>query len=216
MSKKKLIRVNDLPYHVTARCNNKEPFQSSLSETWNIFLNEINEITERYGCKIHAFVLMPNHFHLLITTPREDLGIIMQSFILRITKRINSNTGRSGRVFGNRYHWSLIDNDQYYDCALKYIYRNPVKLNLSQTVQTYRFSTLLLVLEEHFTKFKIQPPIGHDHNIPGRDHDKFIKWLNQPFLNEQVAAIKGGFRKKFFSPTRTMWKKNSNILKGFR
>ena len=140
----------------------------------------------------------------------------MQSFLISITKKINLNAGRSGRIFGARYHWSLIENEQYYDCALKYIYRNPVKANLAMTAEEYPHSTLRYVLEDSFPYFSIDPPVGHANNIPNNDALKYLIWLNRPFSNEQQIAIKGGFRKTHFVPTRIGWKKGEKTLNGLR
>ena len=215
MPRKPLIRTTDFPYHVTARCNNKEHFHPTIQETWLIISNELKEIVERYECRLHAFVLMPNHFHLLISTPKDDLGIVMQSFLLKITKKINSKTGRTGRVFGSKYHWSLIDNEQYYDCVLKYIYRNPVKARLSESVEQYPYSTLAHVLEMAKYVFPIDPVIGHQGNIPNNNSLHFLHWLNVPFALEQSNAIKKGFQKTRFQPTRIGWKNDSKNTKAF-
>ena len=215
MPSKRLIRVQESPYHVTARCNNKEPFKGPLEMVWNIFTVEINEIIKKYDCKIHAFVLMPNHFHLLITTPKDDLGVIMQTFMVTVTQKINLISGRSGRVFGGRYHWSLIDDHQYYDCALKYIYRNPVKAKLSERVEDYPFSTINSVLENHFINFKIEPAVGLQGNIPHEDAQAFLLWLNQPFQGEQEGAIKKGFQKSRFNPPRSGWKRDRVVPESF-
>lgn len=201
MPRKPLIRSKTHPYHVTARCNNREVFPSSLSEIWKIHCYELNEISEKFQCAIHAFVLMPNHFHLLISTPNEDLGIVMQNFILSITKKINRNSRRTGRVFGSRYHWSLIDNEHYYDCALKYIYRNPVKAGLSQKVQDYSYSSMKNLLENHFI-FRLSPAMGHENNIPENQTEKFLDWMNHPFPNEDETLIKRALQKSLFTPPK--------------
>jgi putative transposase len=130
MPRKNLIRSNVYPYHVTARGNNKASFPCEPYQTWEIFNEKILEVQKKFGVKIHAFVMMSNHFHLLITTPHEDLGKVMETFMRSITRTMNAKSGRTGRVFGGPYHWSLINSNVYYDCALKYVYRNPVKAKL--------------------------------------------------------------------------------------
>lgn len=215
MPSKPLIRSRENPYHVTLRCNNKEAFKSSLHDVWSIFSIEINEITEKFECKIHAFVLMPNHIHLLITTSKEDLGVVMQSFLVVSTKKLNALSGRSGRVFGARYHWSLIENHQYYDCVLKYVYRNPVKAKLSKSVELYPFSTIKYVLENYFPHFPVAPPIGLEGNIPAGNAGEFLNWLNRPFKGEEEKLIKCGFKRPRFSPPKNGWKRGSTIMETF-
>jgi REP element-mobilizing transposase RayT len=216
MPRKSLIRSKIHPYHVTARCNNREPFHNSLNVVWKIINQELAEIVEVFGCKIHAFILMPNHFHLLITTPNEDLGEVMQIFIQSITKKLNSNSRRIGRVFGARYHWSLIDHDQYYDCALKYVYRNPVKAKIIDRVEDYPYSTLKNILNQNHSQFPMHPPEGHLDLVPNQDIQKFITWLNKPFIGEQDLVIKNALCKTVFSPKKTGWKNKLEILEQFR
>jgi REP element-mobilizing transposase RayT len=206
MPRKPLIRSTEYPYHVTARCNNKEHFPIPIYDVWAIVSAEINVIVEKFGCEIHAFVLMPNHFHLLITTPAEGLGVVMQAFMLSVTKKINVSSGRTGRVFGGRYHGSLIDNEHYFDCALKYVYRNPVKAKLSNSVETYPFSTIQDLLKDSFFEFPLKPPSGHQSLIPEKNVSAFLGWLNLPFPNEQDLAIKGAFKKTRFVPNKSGWK----------
>lgn len=216
MPRKKLIRSKELPYHVTLRCNNKEAFNSPLPRVWKVINQEISEITEICSCKIHAFVLMPNHIHLMISTPQDDLGVVMQIFVTSITKKLNSLSGRCGRVFGARYHWSLIDNEDYLDSALKYIYRNPVKARLVERVEQYPFSSMKWILEGHFPLFEIFPPFGHLHLIPGNNPHTYLNWLNRPFPNEEEAAIQRGFRKSTFTPPKMGSMQKTVILECFR
>jgi putative transposase len=215
MPRKQLIRSTVHPYHVTVRCNNKEQFYCDLSFVWKTFAIEFNNIMERFHPKIHAFLLMPNHFHLLITTPAEDLGVIMQNLISPTTKIINVKSGRSGRVFGARYHWSLINSANYYDCALKYVYRNPVKAGIVDSVQNYAFSTLRSVLGHEKYPFLIEPPSGYDFNIPSNKRLEFLDWLNQPFKTEEEQSIRFGFTKSRFNTPRNPNNKKRLQLNGF-
>ena len=206
MPRKPLIRSNILPYHVTARGNNREVFPCDLEDAWKVFSKELTVINEVFGAKIHAFVMMPNHFHLLITTPTDDLGVVMHKLISSVTRTLNLNSGRSGRIFGGRYHWSLVSTDLYYDCVLKYIYRNPVRANLVSAVEKYEFSSLKGVLTFGPLLFPIDCVTWSDEIIPGRNKAEFLKWLNDPFKKEDEAAIRKGFRKLNFSPPNTSWK----------
>jgi putative transposase len=207
MPRKTLIRTSAYPYHVTARCNNREAFYCPPEEAWRVFSWHLNEASEKFEAKIHAFVLMQNHFHLLISTPRDDLGVVMQYFILFLTKTLNAKAGRSGRVFGDRYHWSLITTLDYYDYALKYVYRNPVKAGLSTRVEDYPFSTLGGVLGSRRIFFPLHPLAENQSLIPHDKPTEFLAWLNQPFQKEHDDAIRKGFRKKNFAMPKTGWKR---------
>src|SRR4051812_21996239 len=110
MPRKSLIRSDRLPYHVTARANNREAFHLPMEVVWRVFECQCFEISVLFGARIHSFVLMNNHFHMLISTPHEDLGEVMMHFMRSGTRLLNLISGRSGRVFGARYFWSLIEN----------------------------------------------------------------------------------------------------------
>lgn len=201
MPRKQLIRSNIHPYHLTARCNNKEPFHCSLEQVWNIIGEHLNEISTVDHARIHAFVLMPNHFHLLISTPEVDLGIIMQKFMASVTKSLNHKCRRSGRVFGARYHWSLINTVHYFDYALKYVYRNPVKASLVKNVEDYSFSSIRYKLGMESLQFPLYPIAGF-HSLVPHDQLKWLQWINEPFKNELDETIRKGLKRTLFSPPK--------------
>ncbi len=215
MARKLLIRSNSHPYHVTARGNNKEAFHYDLSETWKLFDFYLSEIASLFGAKIHAFVLMPNHFHLLISTPQHDLGIVMKYFIQSVTKTMNSKTGRSGRVFGAKYHWSLIDSEKYYDCALRYVYQNPLKSSLSKTVEDYPYTTIRAAIGTQNLRFQLSPHVGSSTLVPNGQTKEYLDWLNQPITREQHESIRKGLQKTTFDPLKADWKKILKLMEAF-
>jgi putative transposase len=208
MPRKPLIRSSTLPYHVTARGNNREPFHLASEDVWKIFEAHCFEIYLLFQVQVHAFVLMNNHFHLLISTPHEDLGKVMMYFMRTVTRTINLRSGRSGRVFGARYHWSLIDSDLYFAHALKYVYRNPVRAGVCVRAEEYPFSSLAGVLGFRPLSFPLFFPFGCEGflKIPS-ELDDLLLWLNQPFRKEQQLAIQKALRRTQFDPQKTGWKR---------
>jgi putative transposase len=198
MPRKNLIRSQSHPYHVTARSNNRENFPCDLNEVWKTLNSQLSEVVIKNLAKIHAFVVMPNHFHLIISTPEDDLGVVMQNFMRASTKIINSKTNRSGRIFGAKYHWSLIDNTNYYDYALKYVYRNPVKATLCLRSEHYQFSTLSYILSDKQLPYLLFPPPGEKTLIPNDKLNEFIDWLNIPFNTELDLSINHGLKNTQF------------------
>jgi REP element-mobilizing transposase RayT len=203
MPRKYLIKSNDHPYHITARVNNREEFYCGSKVAWKIFSDHLNEISLLYQVKIHVFVLMPNHFHLLMTSPAYDLSVVMQKFMWSVTRSINLNSGRTGRVFGGRYHWSLVTTMGYFDYVQKYIYRNPVKAKISEIVQDYEFSTIQNILKEGTDYISLFPISNEDSFFSNHNKVEFLNWLNQPFNNEEYLSIRKGLRKTTFNPTKT-------------
>lgn len=210
MPRKNLIRSSSLPYHVTIRCNNREAFHSPLENVWQTFSFHIFEIEVLFGALVHAFVLMNNHLHLLLTTPHENLGEVMQQFCRSSTLQLNLISGRSGRAFGARYHWTLIDSQLYYRCVYKYIYRNPVRAGCAFAVEDYVFSTISGLVGKSPLPFPLHFPLVFN-SLP-ENIDEQLRWLNEPFQIEQEATIKRTLRKTLFRPAKVDSKRKKSIL----
>src|SRR5574338_252694 len=126
MPRKPLIRSQIYPYHVTSRANNREWFFLPQAICWEVFGEKLSIVSERYRAKVLAFVLMSNHFHLLIQTPDGNLDAIMNYLIREVSRTIGARSRRINRIFGGRYKWSLIQDECYIAHVYKYVYRNPV------------------------------------------------------------------------------------------
>ena len=198
MPRKTLLRSDRFPYHVTARTNNKEPFPLALVFVWKIATEELYLLSILYEIEIHAFVLMPNHFHLLLTVPNEDLGVIMRNFISALAKRVNLLSGRSGHLFGGPYFWTIITSTRYFGHALKYVYRNPVKAKLSLNVEEYEFSTAGGIFGESTSPFPLHfTRLGLEMNLPDPDiPGSWIEWLNRPFPGDTEQLIQKALKKR--------------------
>lgn len=199
MPRKLLQRSELLPYHVTARANNRETFPLPLDQLWEIIGFECLVLTIAYEVKIHALVLMPNHIHMLLTVPRHDLGLAMNVFLSSVTRSSNMLSGRSGHLFGGPYYGSLISGTHYFGHALKYVYRNPVKAKLCELVEEFPYSTLHGLLGHSHLPFPIHfTRVGMEINLPSGEPHQQLEWLNQPFPNEAERLIKKGLRKRIF------------------
>ena len=199
MPRKTLIRSQTLPYHVTARANNCEPFPLGLSELWDIIGKECLNLTWVYGVEIHSFVLMPNHFHMLLTVPEFDLGKVMDIFMSTVTRSSHLKTGRSGRIFGNRYHWSIIQDTRYYGHAFKYVYRNPVKAELCARVEDYLFSTLHGQVGRAHLPFPLYSTrVGMEVGLPAFESEDQLSWLNRSFSVEVDNRIRKSLKRTEF------------------
>jgi len=203
MPRKLLYRTDWNPYHVTARVNNRELFPIPLNEQWGVFSDECLRLQNLLEVEFHAFVMMPNHIHILLTVPDPqcDLGKAMSLFLSSATLRTNKESGRSGHLFGGPYHQSVIHSSRYFYHALKYVYRNPVKGGLCEKVEDYKFSTFTglfgltsLPFPIHYTRS------GMEIHFPTTEPDGWVDWLNRPFEKEMESRIQMGLRKKTFGP----------------
>ena len=198
MPRKLLVRSDCYPYHVTGRANNKEAFPLELDRLWRVMTEELLLLTLLYEVQIHAFVLMPNHFHLILSVPNTDLGKIMNLLLSSVTKRVNRMSGRSGHLFGGPYFWSIITSSRYYGHVFKYVARNPVKAKLSSHVEEYRFSTISGLTGQIHLPFPISyTKLGMEINTPEIERmEMWLYWLNQPFSTENEKCIQKILRKK--------------------
>jgi REP element-mobilizing transposase RayT len=170
-----------------------------MPQMWKIIGDECLNIHLVYGVEFQSLVLMPNHFHMILTVPEHDLGIAMNVFMSAVTKLSNLLSGRSGRLFGSRYYWSLINSSRYFGHAYKYVYRNPVKANLSQSVETYPYSTLQGSLGLRHLPFPLYyTRVAMELSLPSEESDRQLEWLNKPFPKEAEALIQKGLRKRVF------------------
>lgn len=148
MARKKLIRQNQFPYHVTTRTNNKTWFQIPIFEVWDICKDSLIYALKQEPVVIHCFVLMGNHYHLLISTPSENIDKFMKLFNLKLSLLISKKSGVINHKFSNRYGWTIVNNHSYLLNVYRYIYQNPVRAGLVKGSFDYPYSSL------HFSSYE--------------------------------------------------------------
>ncbi|OFZ17484.1 MAG: hypothetical protein A2X86_03220 [Bdellovibrionales bacterium GWA2_49_15] len=162
-----------------------------MDDLWEISQAALKKAQDKTNVSIHAFVLMQNHYHLLLTTPRANIDLFQWIFANAFTRAIQAKTQRINHIFGARYKWNLINDQRYFYQVYKYIYLNPVRAGLCKSVIEYRFSTLNSLL-----KFEITDPVIAQH---GRA--RVISWIDSSFSAEQVGCLKRAFVKSKFQMT---------------
>lgn len=130
-------------YHVTSRGNERRVIFRTKKD-YERFLGYFESATERYGAQIHCFCLMPNHYHLLLETPRGNLHQILHHLNTSYTNYFNAKTGRVGHLFQGRYRAVLIDKDGYALELSRYIHLNPVRAHLIEDPFQYPWSSYLV------------------------------------------------------------------------
>ena len=125
-------------YHVTSRTNNKEKvFSHYLGQ--RIILLVLEDAKEKYDFRLHNFVIMPTHIHLLIApVPYTSLSQIMQWIKTISAKRWNSIHGSRDHLWGDRYYARSIRDFYDYLSVYNYIDQNPVKSGLAVNPPDWR------------------------------------------------------------------------------
>jgi REP-associated tyrosine transposase len=98
--------------------------------------------SDLFGVEVHAYCLMPNHFHLLLHCPNRGLSKYMKLVGTHYSTRINARAGGDGSLFKSRFKSVLIDSPTYIAQAGRYIHRNPMELSPPVDPTTYRWSSL--------------------------------------------------------------------------
>jgi len=102
----------------------------------------LKEAADRHGCTIHAYVLMTNHVHVLVTPAHPtSLPKMVQSVGRRYVQYVNTNYGRTGTLWEGRYRGTLIDSEAYLLTCCRYIERNPVRAEMVPHPREYPWSS---------------------------------------------------------------------------
>ncbi|MGH8369364.1 MAG: transposase, partial [Gammaproteobacteria bacterium] len=110
----------------------------------------LKEAAQRYGCAVHAYVLMTNHVHLLVTPDRKDSVTLMMQYIGRhYVPYINATYGTSGTLWEGRYKASLVQDEHYLLTCMRYIELNPVRAGMVRSPGHYRWSSYRSNAAEH-------------------------------------------------------------------
>jgi REP element-mobilizing transposase RayT len=113
-----------------------------LSRTdYESFLEVLRETPVGWNIKVAAYCLMPNHYHLLVTTPEGNISRCMRHINGVYTQRFNRQHQADGQVFRGRYKAVLVEADNHLLEVLRYIHRNPIRAGLAGTVDDYPWSS---------------------------------------------------------------------------
>lgn len=196
MPRKPVIYSDVHPYHIRVRSNNRNWFDLPPEDCFDVFCRVLKKTKEGYGLEIHAFVMMNNHVHMIASTPSANISECMRYFMTEASRGLRIKTKRINHVFGGRYKWTLIEDPDYYSSCLKYIYRNPVRADITSLVELYAWSNIASqnsILKDLITK----PKHGHDTQI-NYEKQKMLAWLNEPTSKELEEAIKNALRRSVF------------------
>ncbi len=142
MSRSWRIEFEGAYYHVLSRGNEqREIFKDD--EDRELFLELVGEMADRFEIEIYAYVLMTNHYHIILKTNKANLSESMQWFGLTYSRRYNIRHKRSGHLFQGRFKSFLIENDAYLTQLSCYIHRNPLRAGITNRLSDYQWSSYL-------------------------------------------------------------------------
>lgn len=207
MPRPKAILQSQFPYHVTGRCINKEWFKLPLDQVWSIMSDHLYYVHSCYNARIHSFVLMNNHFHLMISTPDANLDVIMARFMKECSRHINLYADRINQAYGSRHFRTVIEHDLYFQHVYKYVYRNPVYAGLSNRCEDYPYSSLAFLLGSTRATF----PVLEDHTL-FHNVEKTLTWLNDSSSKEDWDSVSKALKRSKFKLARVRTSQSPNPL----
>jgi REP element-mobilizing transposase RayT len=140
MSRPLRIEYDGALYHITARGNEKNPIYRGERD-YQKFLQILSDLPRRYGVIIHAYVLMENHYHFLIETPKANIAKAIHYLNTTYTGYFNMKYKRAGHLFQGRYRGLLIEKESYLHSVSRYIHLNPVQAGLVKKPEEYKWSS---------------------------------------------------------------------------
>jgi REP element-mobilizing transposase RayT len=127
-------------YHVTSRGNEQRPiFRDDTDHT--MFLSFLGQAVQRFGWSLTAWVLMTNHYHLVVQTPEANLSRGMHWLNGTYAGWFNHRHKRSGHLFQGRFHSFLIERETYLREVMRYVVLNPVRAKMVGRPEDYRWSS---------------------------------------------------------------------------
>lgn len=169
------LSVPGYPHHVIQRGNNRQAIFVTPAD-YRRMLELLEEHARQFEVALHAYVLMGNHLHLLVTPQTADgLPRMMQAVGRRYVRYFNDTHGRSGTLWEGRYKSTLIETERYLLACMAYIDLNPVRAGLVSQAKDYPWSS-----HGHYAGLRVDRMIT--------PHPLYWELGNTPFAREAAYA----------------------------
>ena len=141
MPRRLRVQPPGFPLHVIQRGNNRQACFFADAD-YRVFLSYLADLSARCKCEVHAYVLMTNHFHLLLT-PRKPRGasLLMKSLGQRYVQYVNKTHRRCGTLWDGRFRSSPVRSARYVLACYRYIEMNPVRAGMADDPGGYPWSS---------------------------------------------------------------------------
>src|SRR5277367_442591 len=200
MARKLRLEYPGAIYHVMNRGDRGEPIFRDDADR-KLFLETLDEACEKTGWLVHAWCLMPNHFHLVIETPQANLVAGMKWLLGAYTGRFNRRHKEFGRLFSGRYKALIVDGSGtgYLKTVCDYAHLNPARAKLlkrEQKLGAYRWSSLRYYLQPPRKRpawLRVGPLLG-EHGIPRDSKEGRREFGRRMELRREAEAGPGEFK----------------------
>ena len=179
------------PHHVIQRGNNRQAIFMDAAD-YETMLALLAEQSKKFHVAVHAYVLMGNHVHLLLTAPEPGaIGRLMQKLGRRYVRLFNLRHGRTGTLWEGRYKACLVGGESYVLRCARYIDLNPVRARMTTDPVAYRWSSCAVLCGQRDDPMVIphsaQLALGATADSRARAYRKFI---DEAISSDEVADIR--------------------------
>ncbi|MDO8520784.1 MAG: transposase [bacterium] len=180
------VDVGGEVYHVINRANGRMQIFNTKEE-YLLFERLMGEAKELTGMRILAYVLMPNHWHLVLYPKKDgDLGIFMHWLTNAHTRHVHTRTKTvgSGHLYQGRYKSFLVDTDNYLLALIKYVERNPVRAKLVRYCENWQWGSAWRRINGSKQQMKLlnPSPVVFPHG--------YTHWINTPDNEDGLAVLR--------------------------
>jgi putative transposase len=150
---------------------------------WSLSKKCLQEAHELHPIELVSFVLMGNHYHMILFTPKANIDLFMYEFNKRLALAIKMQTGQINKMLGGRYKWCLIRSHHYFSNCYRYVYQNPMRAGIITACEDYPFSTLHYLYEHKIFPIPIHDQFGFKDGYA-------LRWLNQKIDEDEQEKLK--------------------------
>lgn len=189
MPRKPRMYLPGVPCHVIQRGNNREA-TFFAERDYQFYLECLLEAAQRYKVKVHAYALMTNHVHILMTPETsESISLTMQSIGRRYVQYINRLYRRTGTLWEGRHKASVIDAENYLLACYRYIELNPVSANMVIHPAEYRWTSYRCNAHGESSALISPHEIYHRLGTSDRDRRQAYAALFEHALDQSIGCM---------------------------
>lgn len=198
MPRRARLRFAGVPLHVIQRGNNRITCFFA-EQDYRFYLHHLEELAQRFECSVHAYVLMTNHVHLLITPSETDsASLLMKHLGQRYVQYVNRVYRRSGTLWEGRFKSSLVQRQDYLLKCHRYIELNPVRARMVSHPRDYSWSSYRvngdLSVSTLVTQHDCYVALGESPEQRAAAYRELFRFEpDQEELKEIRSAANGGF-----------------------
>jgi putative transposase len=198
MPRRARLILHNIPHHIIQRGNNHSACFYA-DEDYQFYLEWLFEYAQLYDCSVHAYVLMTNHVHLLVTPSLPDaLGEMMKCLGQRYVQYINRTYKRSGTLWEGRFRSCIAQSEHYALACYRYIELNPVRAEMVEHPADYHWSSYRSNVQGSYEEGLVAHPVylslGSDDKKRQRVYRELFRYeLGSGLIDEIRQSTNGNY-----------------------